>query len=53
MCFESSKLPEIKNCKVKNKKFEKTFEVSIKTLYRKWEGENLLKCAFSFKQLEE
>ena len=32
---------------------KKTFEISIKTFCRKWEGETLPKCFFIFKQLEK
>ena len=41
MHFDSSKLSEIKKWQIKNKKFRKTVEVSIKTICRKWEGELL------------
>ena len=34
---------KLRNGKVKYKKFKRTFEVSIKTLCRKWEGETLFK----------
>ena len=33
----------LRNSKVQDKKFKRTFEIPIKTLYRKWEGETLSK----------
>ena len=43
MCFKSSKLHDIKNGQVQDKKFKRTVDVSIKKLFRKWEGETLSK----------
>ena len=43
MCFESSELHDIKKWQSVRQEIQKflkeTFEVSIKTFYRKWEGE--------------
>ena len=44
-----------RNGRVQDKKFKfliQTFEISIKTFYRKWEGETLPKWFLIFKQLE-
>ena len=56
MCFESSNLHDIKKWQMQGKNFKslkKKFEVSIKIFCRKWEGKNLLKRFFIYKQLDK
>ena len=56
MCFESSELHDIKKWQSARQEIQKflkeTFEVSIKTFYRKWEGESHPKWFLIYKQFE-
>ena len=55
MCFEPSKHHAIKKWQSPRqeiqKLFKQTFEASIKTFCRKWEGEALTKSLFNFRLL--